>query len=303
MKKLLAMILCAALLCAALLPVATAEADGDNLLWRIYAANWGDALRAAHESLVIRNVDKDGVETTSYMGTYYHVVDSRYLDGIRVRSSAYDYVLAADGAFGRFLTLDMENDPWQFYTEFFVQGEVLSVEEQGDSIVVTVKPAENYAPSVYPEREDADRIETKEVCVLDADTLESRSYQEVAVFPDGTEEAFHEATMEYDVECPYPEAIETIEAHLFGDEEAATRTTTFIIDEGTPACRSYSFETLVGDRCIIGALSERGIEYEFDMERSTPSNDAYDNDAVYYLVRVVADAEDAESAEGAEGAE
>ena len=274
MKKAISLVLALVLLALPCL------AEADDTLSRILEANSGDALRSAHESRLIHSVNKDESDTISYTDEYYIIQESPdFYEGIRVRTSEYDYVALKEGGYRRYITLQMESDPWEFYPEGFGETEVVSTEETDGSLIITMKPLENYATDYYP-----DAVETKEIHVFDADSLELQSYQNLAVLPDGSEEAFYEVTVEYDVERIHPEVVEALEKHLY-EEEWETRTTTFIFDEDRPLKRTYTYETPVGDGCLAYGLVERGIQYEFDMERSTPSNDALDNDAVYYMVR------------------
>ncbi|MBQ3479781.1 MAG: hypothetical protein IJH25_16625, partial [Clostridia bacterium] len=101
----------------------------------------------------------------------------------------------------------------------------------------------------------------------------------------GSEEVFYDATIEFDVDPIHQETIDAIEKHLY-EEEHDTHTTTFIFDDDKPCKRTYSYETPVGDGCLIYLLEDHGYRYKIDQERSVASNEALDNDAVYYMVRV-----------------
>lgn len=281
MKKTLCLVL-VLLLCAAL--TTFAETDTNNLLQRVYDANTSDALRANHESRLAHITEKDRQEYTEYQDAYYEVMYiPDFYQGVRVRTSEYDYVKLDEGGFCRFITYADQLDPWQFYSERLFEMELISAEEEGDTLVMTVRVPGDFTNDYYPEA-----VEIREVHVLDAETLELKSYRQLAVMPDGTEETFYEATIEFDVERIYPEAIEAIENHLY-EEEHDTRTTTFIFDDDKPCKRTYIFETPVGDGCLINEFMENGYQYERDMERSEPSNEALDNNAVYYMARVTSE--------------
>lgn len=278
MKKTIALILMLIVLLCAALP---GFADSDDLLNRIYAANTGDALRSAHESRVMRFTMMDETETTIYTGQFYEIRDDADYQGIRVRTSEYDYVALDDGSFQRFITLDMQADPWQFYPEPLLGRELISSEEADGALTVAFKVLNNVGIDYYP-----DAVETREVHVLDADTLELKSYRALTVLPDGSEATFYEATVEYDVEQIHPEAVEAIENHLY-EEDFDTRTTTFIFDDDKPCKRTFVYETPVGDGVMVASFIEHGYQYQIDQERSVKSNEAKDNDAVYYMTRVV----------------
>ena len=253
MKKLLSVFLCVVLLCASV--PAVAAADTENILAQIYAANTGYALRENHTS---RKITSGNV--TVYMDMLHEVTDDPdYYPGIRVRSGEYDYVALTDGGFQRFISLDPEYDTWQFFNEDLFQSRLISVEEQEDTITVTV--------------ENWDETQT---IIVDADTLELLEYSS----------GEYTAKVEYDVDMICPDVVEAIEDHLYAEEDVPVRTTTMIFDDGTPYNRTFIFETPVGDGCLLAGLVESNIPYEFDMERSTPTNEARDNNAVYYFVRV-----------------
>ena len=278
MKKIFSFVLVLILLFCAAMP---GFADNDDLLERIYVANSGDTLRATHESRLIHISRKDQADTIIYSGLYYEVFeDPDYLPGIRVRSSEYDYVAMEEGGFRRFIQLEMEDDSWVFFTMGFLDMEVVSAEEDGETLVVTVSTPENYATDYFPEA-----VETREVSVVDANTLEMKSYRALAVMPDGSEEVFYEAEVEFDVDPIHQETIDALEKHLYEDE-LDTRTTTFIFDDDKPCKRTYVFETPVGDGCLVANFVDGGYEYEIDPERSISSNEAFDNDAVYYMNRI-----------------
>lgn len=275
MKKIISLVL-VLLLCAAL----PGFAENEDLLWRVYVANDAEAIRANHESRLTHITEKDQPEVTEYQDTYYEITYFPVWQGVRVRTNDYDYLAMDEGGFRRFIQMDDYRDPWQFYSEKLLATELISAEEEGDTLVVTVRLPENIATDYYPEA-----VESREVHVLDAKTLELKSFRSVAVMPDGSEETWHERTIEFDVERIYPEAIEAIEKHLF-EEDFETRTTTFIFDDDKPCNRTYVYETPVGDGCISNAFTENGYLYQIDTERGEPSNEALDNDAVYYMVRV-----------------
>lgn len=281
MKKAISLIL-VLLLCAAL----PCLAETDNLLQRVYDANTGEALRANHESRLSLSTEKDHPEVTRYQDIYYEIAYIPNWEGVRVRTNDYDYLAMDEGGFRRYISLEDAQDPWQFYSERLLGMEIISVEEEGDTLVMTVRLPKNIATDFYPEA-----VESREVHVLDAETLELKSFRSVAVMPDGSEETFYEETIQFDVERAYTEAIEAIEKHLF-EEEYDTRTTTFIFDDDKPCKRTYVYETPVGDGCISSTFSENGYLYEIDPERGEPSNEALDNDAVYYMVRVMPEQEE-----------
>ena len=291
MKKIMSLVLIL-LLCMALVSLpalsenndlseSSALSENNDLFSRIYNANTGEALQAAHESRLIHVTEKDRPDTIVFMGQYYQVQESPDLfPGIRVRSSEYDYIALEDGSFQRFLTLELEADPWQYFRDPLLEMEQISSEEKDGTIVVAYKAAENYADMYYP-----DAVDTKEIIVVDADSLEMKTYQAVALLPDGSEEVFYEADIEFDIDPIHQETIDAIEKHLY-EEEHDTRTTTLIFDDDKPCKRTYSFETPVGDGCLIYLLEDHGYRYKIDQERSVASNEALDNDAVYYMVRV-----------------
>ena len=255
-------------------------ADTDDLQRRVFIANSAEALRAAHESYVIHIVEKDQPVETDYVDHDFAIsYNSNYYYGVRVRTSEYDYVALDEGGFKRFITIEQENDPWQFYVEGMLEMELVSAEEEGDTLVMTLRYPGNTWADFYPEA-----VESKEVHVLDAKSLELKSLRALAVMPGGSEEPVYDMTLEYDVERIYPEVIEAIEKHLY-EEEHDTRTTTFIFDDGLPCQRTYIFETPVGDGCLSAEFEENGVQYAFDPERGEPSNEALDNDAVYYMMR------------------
>lgn len=281
MKKIMSLVLI--LLLSVSLPALSeknALSDNNDLFSRIYNANTSDALQAAHESCIFHSTEKGMADIIIYTGQYYYVQESPdLLPGIRVRSSEYDYIAQEDGSFQRLITLETESDPWEFLDPQLGMEQISSEEENG-TIVMTFKSADNYADMYYP-----DAIETKAILVVDADSLEMKSFQWVAILPDGSEEVFYDATIEFDVDPIHQETIDAIEKHLY-KEEHDTHTTTFIFDDDKPCKRTYSFETPVGDGCLIYILEDHGYRYKIDQERGVASNEALDNDAVYYMVRV-----------------
>lgn len=257
-------------------------ADSDPLLARIYAVNSPSALQAAHESCVTRLTLAGQSDHIAYAGRDYEVWDNpESFGGIRVRGSEYDYIMLEDGRFARFLALDSEYDPWQMLTEEMLEAELISTEEAGDALIVNPKSLRNEAADFFP-----DAIDSREVLVVDAETLEIRTARGLAIFADGTEKPYYEATVTFDVEPIYPEVIEAIERHLY-EEEHDMRTTSLILDDGKPCKRTYAYETPAGDPTCIGDLVDLGYWYEIDTERSVPGNEAADNDAVYYLNRII----------------
>ena len=279
MKKIISLML-VQLLCIAMVSL-PALSENNDLFSRIYNANTSDALQAAHKSCIFHSTEKGMADIIIYTGQDYYVQESPdLLPGIRVRSSEYDYIALEDGSFQRLLTLETESDPWEFLDPQLGMEQISSSEEKDSSLVVTFKSADNYADMYYP-----DAIETKAILVVDADSLEMKSCQWVAILPDGSEEVFYDATIEFDVDPIHQETIDAIEKHLY-EEEHDTRTTTFIFDDDKPCKRTYSYETPVGDGCLIYLLEDHGYRYKIDQERSVASNEALDNDAVYYMVRV-----------------
>jgi len=278
MKKIISLVLIL-LLCTVMIAL-PALSENNDLFSRIYNANTSDALQAAHESCIFHSTEKGMADIIIYTGQDYYVQESPdLLPGIRVRSSEYDYIALEDGSFQRLLTLEAESDPWEFLDPQLGMEQISSEEENG-TLVVTFKSADNYADMYYP-----DAIETKAILVVDADSLEMKSFQWVAILPDGSEEVFYNATIEFDVDPIHHETIDAIEKHLY-KEEHDTHTTTFIFDDDKPCKRTYSFETPVGDGCLIYILEDHGYRYKIDQERGVASNEALDNDAVYYMVRV-----------------
>ena len=279
MKKIISLML-VQLLCIAIASL-PALSENNDLFTRIYNANSSDALQAAHESCIFHSTEKGMADIIIYTGQDYYVRESPdLLPGIRVRSSEYDYIALEDGSFQRLLTLETESDPWEFLDPQLGMEQISSSEEKDGALVVTFKSADNYADLYY-----SDAVETKAILVVDADSLEIKSFQWVAILPDGSEEVFYDATIEFDVDPIHQETIDAIEKHLY-EEEHVTHTTTFIFDDDKPCKRTYSFETPVGDGCLIYLLEDHGYRYKIDQERSIASNEALDNDAVYYMMRV-----------------
>ena len=281
MKKIMSLVLI--LLLSVSLPALSEKndlSDTNDLFSRIYNANTSDALQAAHESCIFHSTEKGMADIIIYTGKDYYVQESPdLLPGIRVRSSEYDYIALEDGSFQRLITLVTESDPWEFLDPQLGMEQISSEEENG-ALVVTFKSSDNYADMYYP-----DAIETKAILVVDADSLEMKSFQWVAILPDGSEEVFYDATIEFDVDPIHQETIDAIEKHLY-EEDHDTHTTTFIFDDDKPCKRTYSFETPVGDGCLIYILEDHGYRYKIDQERGVASNEVLDNDAVYYMVRV-----------------
>ena len=282
MKKIMSLVLI--LLLSVSLPALSEKndlSDTNDLFSRIYNANTSDALQAAHESCIFHSTEKDMADIIIYTGQNYYVQESPdLLLGIRVRSSEYDYIALEDGSFQRLLTLETESDPWEFLDPQLGMEQIISSEEENSALVVTFKSADNYADLYYP-----DAIATKAILVVDADSLEIKSFQWVAILSDGSEEVFYEADIEFDIDPIHQETIDAIEKHLY-QEEHVTHTTTFIFDDDKPCKRTYSYETPVGDGCLIYLLEDHGYRYKIDQERGVASNEALDNDAVYYMVRV-----------------
>lgn len=282
MKKIMSLVLI--LLLSVSLPALaenSALSENNDLFSRIYNANTSDALQAAHESCIFHSTEKGMADIIIYTGKDYYVQESPdLLPGIRVRSSEYDYIALEDGSFQRLITLVTESDPWEFLDPQLGMEQIISSEEENGALVVTFKSSDNYADMYYP-----DAIETKAILVVDADSLEMKSFQWVAILPDGSEEVFYDATIEFDVDPIHQETIDAIEKHLY-EEDHDTHTTTFIFDDDKPCKRTYSFETPVGDGCLIYILEDHGYRYKIDQERGVASNEALDNDAVYYMVRV-----------------
>ena len=282
MKKIMSLVLI--LLLSVSLPALSEKndlSDTNELFSRIYNANSSDALQAAHESCIFHSTEKDMADIIIYTGQNYYVQESPdLLLGIRVRSSEYDYIALEDGSFQRLLTLETESDPWEFLDPQLGMEQIISSEEENSALVVTFKSADNYADLYYP-----DAIATKAILVVDADSLEIKSFQWVAILSDGSEEVFYEADIEFDIDPIHQETIDAIEKHLY-QEEHVTHTTTFIFDDDKPCKRTYSYETPVGDGCLIYLLEDHGYRYKIDQERGVASNEALDNDAVYYMVRV-----------------
>ena len=187
MKKIISLML-VQLLCIAMVSL-PALSENNDLFSRIYNANTSDALQAAHESCIFHSTEKGMADIIIYTGQDYYVQESPdLLPGIRVRSSEYDYIALEDGIFQRLLTLETESDPWEFLDPQLGMEQISSSEEKDSSLVVTFKSADNYADMYYP-----DAIETKAILVVDADSLEMKSCQWVAILPDGSEEVFYKA--------------------------------------------------------------------------------------------------------------
>ena len=310
MKKLVATILVLTLmLCVGVSPAvgmadAGIDADSDadaipaGLMQRVYAANRTEALKSGHASTQTHMTGVNDIDYTVYWDDEYQIETnlSEYgYYGVRVTCDRYDYIARKNGEFRRVVSLDTWRDMYQLFQEDIMLEEVLSAKEAGGVLVVTTAADSGEVSAYYgeshgedhgenrAESRDVSEIREERIYELDAETMELRSFRREAVFPDGSREVYREITMEHDVERPHPEAVEAIENHLSEAEEM--RTTTFVYDEGTPFARTYVFPTPVGDQIFLWSFDQYGFHYVLDPERSEPTNQARDNDAIYYLVR------------------
>ena len=280
--------------------VFAAEADSADLMLRIYLANQPEALRENYSSLEIK--EDDDLTCYCYEDGWIEVNSDHY-EGVRLYTEACDYIVLPDGRFQRIIGLGVEPDHWDLLPEEFLREEILSVEESGDELVVTARiPGELAEDSWYEDYadvENADQIEFRTVYVVDAETYELHRRTDVDVMPDEekTEVTVSDTTVRFDTENPWQEEADALDAHLAGETEM--RTVTCILDEGTPAERTYIYLAQKGDLCGLTNLTDHGVDYLIDRDRSVLSNSELDNDLTIYLVPEEGEetGEDAEAAE------
>ena len=287
MKRLASLILvCTVMLCA--LPAcATAEASSAGLMQRIYAANRTEALKLRHAAMKTHMSGAGGIDYEVYWDSDYQIESNPSVQGyygIRVTCGRYDYIVQEDGEFRRCVSLDTWMDQYQLFNEDILLEEVLSTEEADGALVVTTAAETDEAAEYYAGVRSISIAGEEKIYAVDPETMELLSWRWEAVFPDGTREVYREITVEHEAERPHQDAIDAIEARLA--EAPEMRTTTFVYDEGTPTARTYVFTSPVGELIHLWGFDQFGIHYEIDPDRSIPTNEARDNDAVYYLVRV-----------------
>ena len=275
-----------------------AAAEGatqDNLLARIFVKNSQSEILRNHRSFTCTDVDEaDG--STYYIDADVSVKDCvESHDYVRVRTSEFDYCRFTSGVLGRWVHFESDSCSWAGLSEDMLSEKVLSVEEQDGMLTVTTRPSEEVRKNIledeYAGMENRDKIQFRNVYVLDADTLELMSITDYDTLPDGSEVKAYELLFAYDVDLPYAEEIAAIQAHL--DAASNYRSTTFVLDEGTAYEIRYTYMTPMGDGCFMPEeITKDGILYRIDAERSILTNEAKDNDAILYLDRV-----DAQSAE------
>lgn len=275
-----------------------AAAEGatqDNLLARIFVKNSQSEILRNHRSFTCTDVDEaDG--STYYIDADVSVKDCvESHDYVRVRTSEFDYCRFTSGVLGRWVHFESDSCSWAGLSEDMLSEKVLSVEEQDGMLTVTTRPSEEVRKNIledeYAGMENRDKIQFRNVYVLDADTLELMSITDYDTLPDGSEVKAYELLFAYDVDLPYAEEIAAIQAHL--DAASNYRSTTFVLDEGTAYEVRYTYMTPMGDGCFMPEeITKDGILYRIDAERSILTNEAKDNDAILYLDRV-----DAQSAE------
>ena len=295
-------LLCAAVLCANLsgclglfrraFTPGKATKYGNDLLTRIYLANDAETLRQKHESVLCRRYDSGDEESLSYADASHTIIRNPKIfgNGVFVSGADYSYVLGDDGAFSRLISFDPLPDPWAVLDDGILGQTIERVDDYYTDrrcLEITAYLSASQEIDYWQNAQIDEEAQMRTVISVDYETLELQSIQTVLIFQDDTRRTLESFVVLFDENEVLPEAdaIEPIEAHLHAASEY--RSTTFVLDAQTDLERRYTYQTPVGDGCLV-FLTENGTDYEIDYDSSTPTNDAKDNDAIYYLKRVEA---------------